>query len=164
MVKNTSGGSGHKSLARKMVSSGKANTIRLSQDPSELYGTITKMFGNGMCQVRTEKNEDLMCHIRGKFRGRNKKQNVVSINSTVLVGLREWETPVKNCDLLEIYEHDQLNMIPYSYSIQTASSSANITADELIFSESAEQIDDISKNNAKTTTIAFGDEIDIDDI
>jgi len=104
MVKNTTGGSGHKSQARKLVDSGASSKVPEPSSEFEVYATVTKLFGNGMCQVKTINNLELVCHIRGKFRGRNKKNNLISLNSHLLVGLREWENPSKNCDLLFIFD------------------------------------------------------------
>lgn len=167
MVKNTTGGSGHKAFARKLVSSGKSNRLRLAQDPSEIYGVITKMYGNGMCQVKTQNNLEMTCHIRGKFRGRNKKQNLVSVSSTVLVGLREWENPVKNCDLLEIYEQEELHMLPFSGTAITnaasgLSSSSTAAIDDIVFSEHAEEMD--VSGNRSMYRLSEEEEIEIDDI
>ena len=103
MVKNTQGGSKHKSQARKnsVVTN---NVVVQPNGPDECFAHVTKMFGNGMCQVEThcDKKLSLLCHIRGKFRGKNKKHNTVSLNSIVVVGLRSWETDLKNCDLISI--------------------------------------------------------------
>ena len=103
MVKNTQGGSKHKSQARKnsVVTN---NVVVQPNGPDECFAHVTKMFGNGMCQVEThcDKKLSLVCHIRGKFRGKNKKHNTVSLNSIVVVGLRSWETDLKNCDLISI--------------------------------------------------------------
>ena len=72
--------------------------------PNERWAHVTKLFGNGMCQVITHDDSPLTltCHIRGKFRGKNKKHNNVSLNSIIIIGLRDWETEVKNCDLIAI--------------------------------------------------------------
>jgi hypothetical protein len=43
------------------------------------------------------------------------RSNTITIYSIVLVGMREWENPVKNCDILELYNEsqvDQLKNIP----------------------------------------------------
>ena len=114
MVKNTTGGTGTKGLARKHQSRGDAR-LRLPGDPLEKIACVTKMFGNGMCEVYTGDNVRLVGHIGGKFRGKNKRNNLITPQSVVLVGLREWERPVKNCDLLTIYDDshvDQLKSIP----------------------------------------------------
>ena len=110
MVKNTTGGTGTKALARKnqTQSSGK---IQLSQDPLEVYGYISKMFGNGMCEVVTNDEQKLVAHIRGKFRGKQKRNNLLTVSSVVLVGLREWENPIKNCDVMVIYDDNQVEQM-----------------------------------------------------
>lgn len=103
MVKNTHGGSKHKSQARKNAAVDH-NVVVQPNGPFECFAHVTKMFGNGMCQVEThcDKKLSLVCHIRGKFRGKNKKHNTVALNSIVVVGLRSWETDLKNCDLISI--------------------------------------------------------------
>jgi initiation factor 1A len=111
MVKNTTGGSGHKSQARKLVSGKSNNIVRVSQEAGEKYAIVTKILGNGMCNVTTEDGATLLCHIRGKFKGRNKKTSIISSNSIVLVGIREWESIIKNCDLIEVYSADDVQQL-----------------------------------------------------
>jgi len=108
MVKNTTGGSGHKSQARKLVDSGVSTKVPELSSEFEQFATVLKMFGNGMCLVRTHAGIELTCHIRGKFRGRNKKNNLLSVDSHILVGLREWENPPKNCDLILLLDSNPL--------------------------------------------------------
>ena len=113
MVKNTTGGK-HKNEARKFAGGGGHSKLRLSEDELECYAVITKMFGNGMCQVSTnykDKSLELLCHMRGKFRGRNKKNNFLTVNSIILVGIRDWESKVDKCDLLEVYDLDQIRTL-----------------------------------------------------
>jgi translation initiation factor IF-1 len=102
MVKNTHGGSKHKSQARKNQAFNPSSITITPSGPNEKSAKVTKMFGNGMCQVETEERDVLTCHIRGKFRGKNKKHNTVGVNSIVVIGLREWESVKKNCDLIGI--------------------------------------------------------------
>ena len=65
MVKNTHGGSKHKSQARKnsVVSN---NLVVQPNGPDECFAHVTKMFGNGMCQVEThcDKNFLSLSHSR----------------------------------------------------------------------------------------------------
>ena len=93
--------------------------------PNERWAHVTKLFGNGMCQVITHDDSPLTltCHIRGKFRGKNKKHNNVSLNSIIIIGLRDWETEVKNCDLIAISnsfhhsnDHNDLNTDSFHFS------------------------------------------------
>jgi hypothetical protein len=105
MVKNTNGGSKHKSSARKHAD----NNNHISRDPTpsspfEKIATVDRLLGNGMCIVLTHEPKplSLLCHIRGKFRGKQKSHNIVSNKSIVLIGLRDWESTPTNCDLLAI--------------------------------------------------------------
>ena len=115
MVKNTIGGNKSKGQARKHVSSGgKANVdLRISEDVCEVYAIVEKMLGNGMCHVLCDDSVTRLCHIRGKFRGRGKRDNTIENKTWILVGLREWEQgksdknskKMENCDLLEVYNN-----------------------------------------------------------
>jgi translation initiation factor IF-1 len=114
MVKNTTGGSKTKGQARKHVSSSSYKSVlRLSESPLEIYAIITKIFGNGRCQVTTTDGHALQCIIRNKFKGRTKKFNIVGNGSIILAGLREWEGPenYKTCDLLEVYDMEDVNRL-----------------------------------------------------
>lgn len=115
MVKNTTGGTGTKGLGRKHQTVNKHARLRISEDPLEIYGCVTKMLGNGMCEIHTNDDTKLLGHIRSKFRGRQKRHNIVSLLSIVLVGLRDFEKPAKNCDIMCIYSDldiDQLKEMP----------------------------------------------------
>lgn len=109
MVKNLTGGK-HKNKARKHMTAKPSNILRVSKNELEVYAQVCKLLGNGMCHVNTLDNRQLLCHIRGKFRGRGKRDNFIKIGSWLLVGLRDWEmtsnatsTKLNNCDLLEVY-------------------------------------------------------------
>ena len=111
MVKNTTGGTGTKSLGRKYQSGGFDKSLRLSENEFEKYACVTKLLGNGMCEIHTNDNMKLLGHIRKKFKGKNKRNNLVSVFSIVLVGLRDYETPYKNCDIVTIYNDIQIENI-----------------------------------------------------
>jgi translation initiation factor IF-1 len=115
MVKNTTGGSKHKSMARKLVNAPVSNKIRFSEDEDECYAKVVKMLGNGMVHVNLVYKNDLhnnvVCHIRGKFRSRNKKNNLVTIGGTLLVGIRSWSSKLDACDLLCVYNDNQINSL-----------------------------------------------------
>jgi translation initiation factor 1A len=115
MVKNA-GGNKTKGQARKFASGGgKNDKLRISEDECEVYAMVEKMLGNGMCHVLCDDGMTRLCHIRGKFRGRGKRDNNVENGSWLLVGLREWdiekkdETKMQNCDLLEVYQDRDRN-------------------------------------------------------
>jgi hypothetical protein len=157
MVRNTTGGSKTKSQARKsFVKSDTTSSIRTPQNEFELIATVTKLLGNGMCYVSIPSFPDpLICHIRGKFRGRSKKHNIVNIGSTILVGLRDWESPhFKNTDLLHI-----LNTSTPSTSLY------DIPHDNILFSHSADTLPlhSSSPSPSDYDNIHFND-IDFNDI
>lgn len=111
--KNLHGGAGYKKFARKHnTSTFSSNTfVRTSQDTNEIYAIATKMLGNNMFQCHCIDDIVRICCIRGKFSGRNKRDNVIVPGTWVLIGLREWENTkssdnlkkLQQCDLLEIY-------------------------------------------------------------
>ena len=126
MVKNTHGGSGHKKFARKSTNAGGSNNrIRTTECGYEKYAIVTKMCGNNIIHVYCLDNVARLCHIRGKFSGRRKRDNFVAVGTWVMIGLRDYDdneenaipavasaTPMpgattriklKECDLLEVY-------------------------------------------------------------
>jgi translation initiation factor 1A len=120
MVKNT-GGNKAKGYARKSFAKS-SNILRVSEDKYEIYAQVIKILGNGMCYVICIDNMTRLCHIRGKFRGRGKRDNTIQIGSWCLIGLRDYEqesasatssdSKPQNCDLLEVYtDRDKENLI-----------------------------------------------------
>jgi len=113
-----------KHLARKHVngSSQQANKfLRVSQSSDEIYAYIVRLLGNSMCLVRCVDGYDRLCHIRGKFTGRSKRENALAQGTWVLIGLRQWDADkefakvssksekekIQKCDLLEIYSSSE---------------------------------------------------------
>lgn len=112
-----------KHLARKHVngSSQQQNKfLRVSQSKDEIYAYIVRLLGNSMCLVKCVDGYERLCHIRGKFTGRSKRENALSQGTWVLIGLRQWdaekefaskvsktEKNIQKCDLLEIYSSSE---------------------------------------------------------
>jgi translation initiation factor IF-1 len=143
MVKNTTGGKGSKFLARKNENSF-SSALRVSQDSLEVYAIVVKSLGNCMFHVNTMTGlKNLLMRVRGKFSGKNKKNNFISVGSYVLIGLREFTSNHENeCDLLEVYsdfEVKKLSALPslnLRFFLQTTESlhnSDSITTDDVIF-------------------------------
>jgi translation initiation factor 1A len=116
MGKNIHGGSGHKKFARKFTGGAKSNKLRVSEDIGEIYAIVTKMLGNNMFHCYCIDGIIRLGHIRGKFTGRGKRDNMVEGGKWVLIGLREWDVSsetsssiskgkdkIQQCDLLEVY-------------------------------------------------------------
>ena len=106
MVKNL-GGNKAKRQGRKHTQGDTSYTTRRSVSEDEKYGIITKVYGNGRAEVKCIDNASRLLQIRKKFKGRNKRDNTITPNCWVLVGLRSWEVRRADdrevCDLLEVY-------------------------------------------------------------
>lgn len=102
MVKNTTGGCGSKRMARKNTGN-KQGEIDLN-DPNILTVSVSKALGNSRFYVVRPDHSQLICHIPNRFSGRNKHNNFVTVNSLILVSLREFENPAKTCDYIRILQ------------------------------------------------------------
>ena len=124
-------------MARKLITAPTSSSIRLPQSPLELFAIVTKHFGT-ICEVTTHDNKLFKCIIRGKFRGRNKRNSLIELGKIVLIGLREWEAPnFLHTDLLEIYEHSDihsLSIIPNSPIPALLSLNNNNVSNDVLFS------------------------------
>jgi initiation factor 1A len=145
MVKNTTGGSGHKKFAHKNATAPKSNKLRVSDDEAEVYAIVTKMLGNGMFHCHCIDNTLRLGHIRRNFAGRSKRDNFVEIGKWVLIGLREWDMSssssassgakgngkIQHCDLLEVYtDMEKLRLkesIAEKWSILESNDSSKLT-------------------------------------
>lgn len=111
MVKNTTGGSKHKSQARKNIAGRHTSSaLRVTTEEGETYAQVEKMLGGSHMHVICMDGKTRLCTIRGKFRGRGKRDNRIETGTWVMVGLRDYETvretddKLENCDLLEVYK------------------------------------------------------------
>lgn len=72
----------------------------------EKYAKVTKMSGGAICRaILLEKpEEEVICHIRGKFRGRGKRDNFIKPGTWLLVGMRTWGSSSNEYDVMEVYD------------------------------------------------------------
>ena len=187
MVRNTKGGNKSKGIARKHITgSRETRTLRLSTSELEKYGVITKLLGEGMFYVVTDLASDtqphLLGHIRKKFKGRSKRDNTITLGSVILVGLRDWEGPnYKKCDLLEVYDANEVRQLMKNPSIDLSSlhrhidmynSASGEASDsgfvDIVFSEERDYTDgiipDIPEETATTYISGKEEIVDVEDI
>jgi translation initiation factor IF-1 len=188
MVKNT-GGNKAKGYARKNVVKG-SYALRISEDPAEIYAQAVKILGGSICRVVNLQNVEMNCHIRGKFRGRGKRDNTITPGTWVLVGLREWEKEssigkLLNCDLIEVYSDSDKTRLKNSVTSVDwtpfitndtrtigATAASDDLAAEIVFTDDKTMeykalIDahlEESKTCKTTTIVMDEEEINIDDI
>jgi hypothetical protein len=103
MVKNSNGGKKSKGFARKSLSQDTFHDPK-PNPPFEFNAVVTQMLGNSNCLVDLldSNHVNLICHIRGKFRGRHKSNHIIHKNSRLIVGIRHWEHTIQNVDLLHL--------------------------------------------------------------
>lgn len=161
MVKNTKGGSKQKSIARKSTITEHASRDPEPSHEDEFIARVDKMLGNGMCHVVGVDDQVVyLCHIRGKFRGRRKSQNIITPNVFVLVGKRSWQLEQKKeCDLLCILQN--------VYGEIPGDNNNSRNGSEIVFSDKV-NVDDDEDTNQRVATVDTGpasdDEVNFDDI
>ena len=134
MVKNEAGGCKGKKVARKHLTKGKSE-LRLSASSDEKYAIVKRLLGN-TCDVICDDGKERRCIIRGKFTGRNKRDNMLDNGTYILVGVREWVVEdltamgvggggggggnnkgVKYCDLLEVYNSMERDILRRTHNV-----------------------------------------------
>jgi len=134
MVINEKGGCKGKKVARKHLTKGK-NELRLSHSSSEKYAIVKKLLGN-TCDVICDDGKERRCIIRGKFTGRNKRDNMIDSGAYILVGLREWVNEdtgagghgkVNYCDLLEVYNSSERDILRRTHGVFQSFKDESIT-------------------------------------
>jgi len=188
MVKNVAGGNKSKGFARKNFVKG-TGALRVSEDDAEIYAQVIKVLGGAMCHVVDLNGRELLCHIRGKFRGRGKRDNYICNGTWMLVGLREWEKETTekrlNCDVIEVYSDtdknrlkNTINSVNWNLFItndnKTIGTNSYDDYDDIVFTDESTQEyqkliqSQLSETKIKNITIATtcdeDEEINVDDI
>jgi translation initiation factor IF-1 len=135
MVINEKGGCKGKKVARKHLTKVK-NELRLSHSSNEKYAIVKKLLGN-TCDVICDDGKERRCMIRGKFTGRNKRDNMIDSGIYVLIGMREWvnecsggagDKNVNYCDLLEVYNSSERDILRRTHGVFQSYKDESITA------------------------------------
>jgi translation initiation factor IF-1 len=189
MVKNTSGGNKSKGFARKNMIK-RDTALRVVQEEGEIYAQAVKVMGGSIASAIDIDGNPLRAHIRGKFRGRGKRDNFIEPGTWLLVGLHTWETDkstkpdeMRNCDILEVYNETDKNRLKnavttINWSIFITNDLKTLTSGDgdvdesgIVFADEATQeyeelIAAQASRGAASTTIIMddGNQIDVDDI
>ena len=189
MVKNNFGGNKSKKFANKSFNI-QDRATRFAKEDGELYAYVEKLMGNNICQVICLDGYQRLCVIRGKFLGKDKRDNILSRGKWILVGLRDWEnnnkgTEKEKCDLLEVYsdidkqrlqndstidftgflknEHNENNFHDNSIKFTNEINDDNLFFSKDSDSEESDHSKSISKINIKTINDSLN-KVNIDDI
>lgn len=114
MVKNKTGGTKTKKLARKFTTSVNKNT-RYANEDGEVYAICVKFLGGGIILTLGQDNKERHTIIRSKFKSRNQRDNNIIPGTWLLIGLRDFQQhkpgKLEKTDLLEVYsDNDKKNL------------------------------------------------------
>jgi len=185
MVKNSTGGNKSKGFARKNLVK-RDTALRVAKEEGEIYAQAVKIMGGSIASVIDIEGNPLRAHIRGKFRGRGKRDNFIGPGTWLLVGLHDWQTSsksgdVKECDILEVYSDSDKTRLKNSVTTvnwdvfivndtKTIGATEDLAADDGIeFADEAtqefEQLIAAQASKGKNSIIMEdGDVIDVDEI
>ncbi len=115
MVKNVHGGNKSKGMARKGFVK-RESALRVAEEEGEIYAQAVKVMGGSIASAIDLNGNPLRVHIRGKFRGKGKRDNFIAAGTWMLVGLHSWESSsnkseIRNCDVLEVYKETDKNRL-----------------------------------------------------
>lgn len=121
MVKNNNGGNKAKGFARKNLVK-RDTALRVANEKGEIYAQAVKVMGGSIASAIDINGNPLRANIRGKFRGRGKRDNFIAPGTWLLVGLHEWQADnsssklneIRNCDILEVYNDNDKNRLKTS--------------------------------------------------
>jgi hypothetical protein len=187
MVKNNTGGNKAKGFARKNLVK-KDTALRVVQEEGEIYAQAVKVMGGNIASAIDINGNPLRAHIRGKFRGRGKRDNFIGPGTWLLVGLHSWEGDkstakageIRNCDILEVYSDSDKNRL--KTSVTSVDWSRFIANDNKTFGDDKsgqdtggfefadedtqeyEQLIQAATDKSNTIVMDNGEVIDVDDI
>lgn len=115
MVKNANGGGNAKKQARKHQNTFEKRELIRVTTKGEHYAEVIEMRGGNLCKVKLMDGGEMIAHIGGKFRGRNKRSNFIEKGTWMLVGEREWEKECKNVEVMYVYDKDEREELKGEY-------------------------------------------------
>ena len=154
MVKNTMGGCNGKKVAHKHAVKSTKIGLRISQNKSEIYGVVKRLNGNTF-DVTCIDEKERRCFIRGKFKGRGKRDNIIEVDKWVLIGLREFQQvpsevvlvngkkEMEMCDLLEVYSSSEKETLKRTHNIYMKESELSRSLAAMTVSEETLQFVDM---------------------
>ena len=110
------GGKKGKRGGRKHINKPVHRGVRTVQEEGECYAVVKKLYGGANCEVLCDDGVTRLCVIRNKFRGRGRRDNMITGGKWIMVGIRDWEARAagkpQKCDLLEVYsDNDKKRLI-----------------------------------------------------
>ncbi len=147
------GGCNGKKVAHKHAVKSTKSGLRISQNKSEIYGVVKRLNGNTF-DVTCIDEKERRCFIRGKFKGRGKRDNIIEVDKWVLIGLREFQQvpselvlvngkkEMEMCDLLEVYSSSEKETLKRTHGVYMKESELSRSAATAAASEETFQFVD----------------------
>ena len=178
------GGKKGKRGGRKHINKPVHRGVRTVQEEGECYAVVKKLYGGANCEVLCDDGVTRLCVIRNKFRGRGRRDNMITGGKWIMVGIRDWEARAagkpQKCDLLEVYsDNDKKRLISdhkgnwsllssldedKTPDMQIGDIVFDDTEDNLEMEQEIKQQAQEHKNGKEAVLDQLGDFIDIDDI
>ena len=148
------GGCNGKKVAHKHAVKSTKSGLRISQNKSEIYGVVKRLNGNTF-DVTCIDEKERRCFIRGKFKGRGKRDNIIEVDKWVLIGLREFQQvpselvlvngkrEMEMCDLLEVYSSSEKETLKRTHGVYMKESELSRSVAATAASEEALQFVDM---------------------
>jgi len=105
---NISGGNKHKKYAKEKEQDIKLNLYDLDKTPDQEFAFVMRMLGNKRCELKCYDNKIRIGLIRSSKRQMSKRKNWITSNSTVLIAKRTFTTIDDKCDIIKLYNSEEL--------------------------------------------------------
>ena len=159
------GGCNGKKVAHKHAVKSTKSGLRISQNKSEIYGVVKRLNGNTF-DVTCIDDKERRCFIRGKFKGRGKRDNIIEVDKWVLIGLREFQQvpselvlvngkkEMEMCDLLEVYSSSEKETLKRTHGVYMKESEFSRPASTAATAESEETLQFVDMDTLRYQKIA----------
>jgi len=159
------GGCNGKKVAHKHAVKSTKSGLRISQSKSEIYGVVKRLNGNTF-DVTCIDEKERRCFIRGKFKGRGKRDNIIEVDKWVLIGLREFQQvpselvlvngkkEMEMCDLLEVYSSSEKETLKRTHGVYMKESEFSRPASTAATAESEETLQFVDMDTLRYQKIA----------
>lgn len=178
------GGKKGKRGGRKHINRPVHRGVRTVQEEGECYAVVKKLYGGANCEVLCDDGVTRLCVIRNKFRGRGRRDNMITGGKWIMVGIRDWEARAagkpQKCDLLEVYsDNDKKRLISDhkgNWSLLSSldeDKTPDMEIGDIIFDDTEDNLEmeqeikqqaDVQNTGREAVLEQLGDFIDIDDI
>ena len=108
---NIKGGNKHKKYAKEREVEIKLNIFELDKTDNQEFAFVTRMLGNKRCELQCYDKKKRIGLIRGSKTNMSKRNNWVSSNAIVLISLRKFSTIDDKCDILKLYNGDEIRFL-----------------------------------------------------